>query len=157
MAQSAEPRQFERAVYALADALDQAADLIDYGRRRHFLQTWCLDSATWAELASQVKPSMQTKQPAGLCDRKRQTASILVWTRITQGEHVYAPRPLLGALPRELQARWKYDTHALVSRLRLGTATLPQLALKRVLDSYADALAARIDDGDSCHLAEVFG
>jgi len=70
---------------------------------------------------------------------------MVVWARITHGEHLFAPRPIEDEQPPAVRRAW---------RLRRGTTWFhfqtdrpkPHYAdLKRLLDAYADQLAARID------------
>jgi hypothetical protein len=65
-----------------------------------------------------------------------------------QGERLYTPHPIRDALPPEQQAAWK-PYMPTSRRLRHCRATRPELAMKNVLDSCADLLAARIDLGEA--------
>ncbi len=141
-----DPQQFDAALHALADELDATADLVDYRQRRDALRTWSLDPDTWQQLTSRLPPTPGPIRP-DLGDRKRQVASMVVWARITHGEHLFAPRPIEDEQPPAVRRAW---------RLRRGTTWFhfqtdrpkPHYAdLKRLLDAYADQLAARIDGG----------
>lgn len=81
---------FLDAVHALADELDAAADagqLIDYNRRRTALADWLIPDPDWQHIAAQLR----RRDRADYGERKRNTASALIWTKITQGEHLFAP------------------------------------------------------------------
>ena len=86
-----DPAQFRLAVHALARQLSTTPGLINYKHRRDALQDWYLNPATWQDIISQLPPTKGPFQPE-LSDCKRQFASEAVWTRITQGEHLLAPR-----------------------------------------------------------------
>jgi hypothetical protein len=79
---------FTAALDALADELDTAAALTDYARRREALATWTIPPADWTTLITGLKPQSRA---AIWGDRKRRTASVLLWMHITEGEHRLAP------------------------------------------------------------------
>jgi hypothetical protein len=143
-----EPREFETALHNLANELDSAQHLIDYQRRREVLRGWCLDHDTWEHLLSRLPPRAMYTSRIELGDRKRQTASILVWARVTQGEHVLAPHPIRDQLPPKVRDAWRLSAYATWARFQKGQARHHERDLKRVLDQYADALAACIDRSD---------
>jgi TniQ len=143
--QSPEPRQFEAALHRLADELDSAPRLINYQRRREALRDWCIDPETWQLLISELDTLHKYASRLQLGDRKRQTASILVWARVTQGAHILAPHPILDSLPADLRSAWRHTDTATWARLKEGKAGHHERSLKRILDSYADTLAVRID------------
>ncbi len=88
-----DPRSFETALSSLTREPDSpAAPLVNYQRRRHALQTWCIDEDAWSQLVGPLPPVPGPHQPE-LGDRKRQIASIYVWAQVTSGEHYFAPRP----------------------------------------------------------------
>jgi hypothetical protein len=140
-------RQFEAALHRVADELGSAANLVNYRCRRQALRGWCIDPDTWQLIISQLStPQMYTSR-LQLGDRKRQTASILVWARVTQGEHVLAPHPIRDSLPADLRDAWRLTDYATWARFQKGEARHHERDLKRVLDNYADTLAASIDRG----------
>ena len=96
-----DPQGFETALSGLARELDSpATPLVNYQRRRHALQTWCIDEDAWDQLAGRLPPVPGPHQPE-LGDRKRQIASIYVWVQVTSGEHYFAPRPIEAAQPHK--------------------------------------------------------
>jgi hypothetical protein len=78
---------FIDAVHTLADALDLPDHLVDYQRRRTVLAHWHIPTADWQTITAQVHRGRHTD----LGDRKRNSASALVWTTVTSGEHLFAP------------------------------------------------------------------
>lgn len=97
--------QFDTALHHLADELDASPNLIDYRRRRDALRDWCIDPDTWQALTGQLPATWPHGLQPALGDRERQTASIIVWARITQGEHLFAPTPSATSNPRNSKAR----------------------------------------------------
>jgi hypothetical protein len=71
----------------------------------------------------------------------------LVWARVTQGEHVLAPHPIRDSLPADLRDAWRLTDYATWARCQKGEARHHERDLKRILDNYADTLAASIDRG----------
>jgi hypothetical protein len=142
---SPEPTQFETALRKLADELDSAPHLIDYKRRREALNCWCIEPGTWQLLLKRLRSNSKTARRMELGDRKRQTASILVWARVTQGEHTLAPHPIRDRLPPAAQKAWRWSAADAWSRFQTGRASGSELDLKGILDQYADTLASRID------------
>ena len=100
-----DPGEFQTALRQLADELDSAPHLINYQRRREALSYWCIDPATWQQLLNRLGDTHVGQM--GLGDHKRQAASIFVWARVTQGEHLLAPAPILDQLPPEVQKAWR--------------------------------------------------
>jgi hypothetical protein len=85
-----DPAEFRLAVHALARQLSATPELINYKHRRDALRRWCIDPAAWQDI-SQLPPTKGPFQPE-LSDCKRQFASEAIWARVTQGEHLLAPR-----------------------------------------------------------------
>jgi hypothetical protein len=130
-------------VHALARQLSATPDLINYKHRRDALHDWCIDPATWQDIISQIPPTKGPFQPE-LSDCKRQFASEAVWARVTQGEHVLAPRIIENQAshgdPTWHRRRGNMWHFYLVSPPKPHYA-----ALKGILNAYADNLAAAID------------
>jgi hypothetical protein len=79
-----------------------------------------------------------------LSDCKRQFASEAVWTRITQGEHVLAPRIIEGQSSGG-DATW-HRRRGNMWHFYLADPPKPHYAaLKQILHAHADRLAATID------------
>jgi hypothetical protein len=81
-------------------------------------------------------------------------ASVLVWTRVTHGEHFFAPLVL-----EEQHRSGRRRLASLASRVarggRVGRPEYHYAMLMTALDAYADQLAARIDAGESAELAGI--
>jgi hypothetical protein len=74
-------------------------------RHRPGLQEWALSTGTWETLVSDLPPIPGPIHPV-IDDRKRQDTSIFVWTQVTCGEHLFAPRPIEAAQPPHIQREW---------------------------------------------------
>jgi hypothetical protein len=122
-----DPAGFDSALHALAGELDAAPALINYRHRRTALLDWYLAGTDWQELIIRLPPTPGPVQPV-LDDRRRQDASNLVWTRVTQGEHLFAPRPLQALQPAAVQEHWEQRRHT----------TWHQLTRQKPLQHYAD-------------------
>jgi hypothetical protein len=144
--ESADPRQLDAALHDLADDLDAAPRLIDYRRRREALRGWCLPSETWQLLCAEL-PLPDSHARPDLGDRKRQTASILAWVRVTQGDPLLAPHPIRDQQPDEVQKSWRNSTIKVHARFKAGGASAHEIDLRQVLHRYADAIAKAIDHG----------
>jgi TniQ len=138
------------ALHALAAELDAtpAIDLIDYDRRRDALRAWSFPADDWHELATDLRrrQGASARASTGWGERKRQVASVLVWARVTQGDHLFAP------LARQAgQASGRNELAYLVQQaIRWSRSGRPEhhyVALRAALNDYADRLAARIDSG----------
>lgn len=82
---------FERSVESVASQLDWDADRVHYGRRRELLSSWQVPAGDWAELCRDPEQFGQ-----GATSPTRDTATVLIWTHVTQGDHLHSP--MLGAL-----------------------------------------------------------
>ncbi|MGA5602003.1 hypothetical protein ACPCUF_13305 [Streptomyces griseoincarnatus] len=143
----ADPLEFDRVFRALASDLQSARQpLVDRRRRREALQEWILGIDAWNALVSELPPTL-VQFRTRTDDRKRQNASVFVWTLVTRGEHLFAPRPLEAAQPTEIQQQWaarRNTTWFPFSR----PDPLPHYAdFRRVLATYARRLARDIDSG----------
>jgi len=141
-----DPRAFDAALHALADELNAATNLIDYQRRRDALRTWCLDTDTWQQLTSRLPLTPGPIQP-DLGDRKRQCASVVVWARITQGEHLFAPHPIEEEQPPAVRRAWRLRRDTTWFLFQTDRPKRHYADLRKLLDAYADQLAERIDAG----------
>lgn len=135
---------FNTALKALARDLDASATpLVNYQRRRQALHTWCISEDNWAKITARLPSSPGPQQP-DLGDRKRQVASVYVWTRVTSGEHIFAPRPIETTQPPNPwyhQSQWT----AVWKMLDQGHPGTHYPSLKAELDDLATSLAKTID------------
>jgi hypothetical protein len=130
-------------VHALARQLSATPELINYKHRRDALRRWCTGPAAWQGIISQLPPTKGPFQPE-LSDCKRQFASEAIWARITQGEHLLAPRIIENRLSagdptwhRRRDNMWHFY---------LATPAKPHYAaLRKIINAHADDLAAIID------------
>ncbi|MCX4745190.1 TniQ family protein [Kitasatospora sp. NBC_01287] len=136
--------EFENALRDLAIGLDATvAWLVDYQHRREALKDWHLDQRTWDDLTASI-PQTGTVEPR-YDDLKRHVASIFVWTRITQGEHLFAPRPLETAQAIRTRQYWETRRNTMWSLLANPGVSPHFTLLGEALTEYADRLAATID------------
>jgi TniQ len=138
------PRGLESALTALARELDDpATPLVNYQHRRQTPQDWRIDEGTWAGLVGQL-PRVPGPQPeAGA--RKRQTASIYVWTLVTSGEHHFAPRAIEATQPPEVQEAWAPRRNTIWSLMRKDRPGPHYASLIAELSGLATSLAKNID------------
>ena len=138
-----DPAEFRLAVHALARQLSTTPGLINYKHRRDTLQDWCIDPAAWQNIISQLPP---TKGPfqAELSDCKRQFASEAIWARITQGEHLLAPRIIEGQFSAG-DPTWDRRRDNMWHFYLASPAKPHYAALKEILNAYAENLATAID------------
>jgi hypothetical protein len=146
------------ALEALAAELDAipAGGLTDYGHRRDALRAWSIPRDDWQELATALRRRQKTTAQllTDWGESKRLAASVLVWTRVTHGEHFFAPLVL-----EEQRRSGRRQLASLASRVargsRVGRPEYHHVMLMTALDAYADQLAARIDAGESAELADI--
>src|SRR5260370_22155414 len=144
------PAEFRLAVHALARQLSPTPGLINYKHRRDALQDWCIDPGTWQDIISQLPPAKGPFQPE-LSDCKRQFASEAVWARITQGEHLLAPRIIEDQLSAA-DPTWHRRRDSMWHAYSAIPPTPHYAALRKILNAYAGNLAAIID-----HQSAEFG
>ncbi|HVB41331.1 MAG TPA: TniQ family protein [Streptosporangiaceae bacterium] len=137
------PAEFHLAVHALTRQLSATPGLINYKHRRDALQDWCIDPATWQDIISQLPPTKGPFQPE-LSDCKRQFATEAVWVRITQGEHVLAPRIIEHEVTSG-DPTWRKRRDNMWHFYNASPPKPHYAALKAILNAYADNLAAAID------------
>jgi TniQ len=146
--------EFEAAIGALAGMLDTEAALTDYGSRRQALRGWVISPAEWSQVTAGLPAHSESHADWG--DRKRMLASVWVWTRVTGGEHLFAPAVMADpAAPRSQQPGGR-------DRLTYIDLRWPHLAtgarghyseLRQRLNDYADELAASIDSNHNGFLS----
>jgi hypothetical protein len=137
---------FDTALDALANALHTAVHRIDYGARRDALVTWSLDVDCWQDMTSDIVRIYRGKGYGQIdwADRKRLLASVWIWTRVTDGEHHFAPlvrprpdRPKPGGdLSNYVHSLWPF--------MNAGSGHYAEL--RPLLNAYADGLARLVDD-----------
>jgi TniQ len=144
-----DPAEFRLAVHALARQLSTTPGLVNYKNRRDALQDWCIGTATWQDIITQLPPTKGPFQPE-LSDCKRQFASEAVWARITQGEHLLAPRIIEGQLSAG-DPTWDRRRDNMWHFYLASPAKPHYAALKEILNAYAESLATAID-GQTSHV-----
>jgi hypothetical protein len=138
--------EFEAAIDALAGMLDTAAARTDYGSRRHALRGWVISPGQWNQLTAGLPAHREAHADWG--ERKRMLASVWVWTRVTGGEHLFAPAVMADpAAPRSQQPGGRDRLNYIDLRWpHLATGTRGHYSeLRQRLNDYADELAASID------------
>ena len=139
------PLGFETALTAITRELDDpATPLVNYQHRRRALENWSIDKDTWTALAGRLPPVPGPQQPE-LGDRKRQIASVYVWTQVTPGEHYFAPRPVEAAQPPEVQEAWKERRNTIWHLMHRTPPGPHYTSLKAELDTIATSLARTTD------------
>jgi hypothetical protein len=134
---------FRFAVHALAQQLNSTSGLIDYRYRREALKAWFIDPETWQDIIDRLPPTKGPFRPE-ISDCKRQFASEVVWARITQGEHILAPRIIEDQLSH-LDPTW-HRRRCNMWHFYLADAAKPHYAdLREILNAHADSLATAID------------
>ncbi len=139
----ADPSGFQTALHSLTAELDTTPRKVNYQQRREWLRDWALPGEAWQILTSRLPPIPGHIQP-GLGDLKRQLASIYVWVRLTQGEHLFAPRPIEAIQFPELQNAWKLRRNTIWHHFQTSRPLRHYADLKRLLDEYGDQLAGQI-------------
>ncbi|MEU3567061.1 TniQ family protein [Kitasatospora sp. NPDC036755] len=133
-------RDFEHRVDQIACRLDDDQARVDYTRRRTALTHWQLPAEQWAALFGDLSPRF----PRMAGEEGRLTATVLVWTDITQAEYTHSP--VLAGL-REAGA----DSSRLVDNIAQTYTPVNQkagrLLLRRRITAYADRLAQLLDHG----------
>jgi len=138
---------FDTALDALANALHTADHRIDYGARRDALVTWSLDVDTWRDMTIDIVRTYRGKGYAQIdwADRKRLLASVWIWTRVTEGEHHFAP--LIRPRPDRPKPGSDLSTyvHSLWPFMNAACGHDHYAELRPRLDHYADERARHID------------
>jgi TniQ len=140
------PARFAAALHDLAQYLDTAPNPINYRRRRTALQGWSLSPDTWHSIIINLPPVSRGIKPV-LDDRKRQEASAFVWARVTQGEPLFAPRPIEAEQSEDVRLVWIRRRSSTWAKLMQPSPVGHYSALRTLLTQYADQLAKQIDSG----------
>jgi len=138
-----DPAEFRLAVHALARQLSATPGLTNYKHRRDTLRNWCIDPETWQDIISQLPPTKGPFQPE-LSDCKRQFASEAVWARVTQGEHLLAPRIIENQMSAG-DPTWHRRRDNMWHFYNASPAKPHYAALRKTLNAHAEHLAAIID------------
>ena len=141
-----DPRTFEDALLALADELDAAPHPVNYQQRRTALNNWALSAEQWHDIVIRLLPIPGPNQPA-LGDLKRQCASQVVWSHATQGEHLFAPRPIEATQPPHVQRAWQARRNTIWHQFHTNRPLRHYADLRRLLAEHAYRLASHIDAG----------
>lgn len=141
------------ALHTLADQLDAAArdpdGLVDYHRRRTALARWRIPPDDWQQITDQLRRRDRDLRPFDRSDygeRKRNSASALIWIKLTCGEHMFAPH---RQSPTEYRPGSVEDWGLAIDRTwwrvhhDLPGRHYPDL--DRICAEYATRLAERID------------
>ncbi|NUK83651.1 TniQ family protein [Streptomyces lunaelactis] len=127
---------FEEAVEQIARDLDQQMNSVDYANRRQMMATWPLPVDDWLALSVDLPKlgRMRAKADPAI-------GSILVWSEVTQGEHLHSP---------DVAELREQGGNARMLARRAGeyyAATLrgSRLRLRQRLRLYANRLAAACD------------
>ncbi|MBT2427593.1 TniQ family protein [Streptomyces sp. ISL-112] len=141
------PLELDRALRALASELQSPRQPpVDYWRRRQALHEWVLNIDTWNDLVSKLPPTLLRYRTL-TNERKRQDASVFIWTLITRGEHLFAPRPLEAAQPAEIQQQWAGRRNTAWFQFSRPDPLGHYADLRHILAKYAQQLARNIDSG----------
>jgi hypothetical protein len=142
--------EFDAAIDTLASMLDSTAAPTDYGRRRHALRNWVISPGQWDQLTAGLPSRSESRADWG--ERKQMLASAWIWTRVTGGEHLFAPAVMTDpAAPRSQRPGGR-------SRLNYIDLRWPHLTaeprghyseLRQRLNDYAAQLTANIDTSHS--------
>ncbi|TXS77723.1 TniQ family protein [Streptomyces sp. sk2.1] len=141
------PLEVDKALRALASELQSRRQPpVDYWHRRQALHEWVLSIDSWEALVKEL-PSVRTQTRTRTDDRKRQDASVFIWTLVTRGEHLFAPRPLEAAQPTEIQQQWAARRNTAWFQFSRPDPLRHYADLRYVLAKYAQQLAREIDAG----------
>ncbi|WP_405460667.1 hypothetical protein [Streptomyces globisporus] len=121
---------------------------MDYRRRRQALHEWVLSIDTWNDLVSKLPPTLLRYRTL-TNDRKRQDASVFIWTLVTRGEHLFAPRPLEAAQPDEVRQQWAGRRNTTWFQFSRPDPLGHYADLRHILAKYAQRLERDIDSGFS--------
>ncbi|MEU9302328.1 TniQ family protein [Streptomyces sp. NPDC048269] len=140
-----DPTQLDAALRELASGLGSHPHmLVDYRQRREALQDWALDRTTWIALINKMPPLPGSIRP-DFDDRKRQEASVFIWTQVTQGEHLFAPRTIAARQPSDVRRRWAQRRSTTWFQLIRPDPLRHYADLRKVLSDYARQLTGDID------------
>lgn len=127
--------RFQEAVEEIAHEVEQAPTRTDFARRRHRLAHWEVPSDHWLDLTHDLR--RQLKEP-----RYRKVGSVIVWTRTTEGDHLFSPLIRADGTGARLP-----DATAIVTLLDNCSAARQggRSVLRDRLERYAVQITARCD------------
>jgi hypothetical protein len=118
---------------------------VNYGRRRRAFADWTIEPADWQAIIDELREASNSTQRRLIDwgERKRNTASALVWIHATQAEHLFAPhRHSPGARPGSVQDRGLSIDRAW---WRANQPGRHYAELKRACNELAGRLTAQLD------------
>lgn len=127
--------QFQEAVEAIAHEIEQDPARIDFAHRRQRMAQWDIPIGDWRDLTRDLR--LQVTEP-----RHRRAGSVIVWTRATDGDHLFCPLVRAEGIGERLP-----DTKAVLRQASkyFTRQTSGHVALQGRLERYADQVAARCD------------
>lgn len=137
--------RFATALHDLALHLGTTQQKTNYGARRLALADWLMPDDDWRSLVDQLHQTSNSTQKlrSDWGERKRNTASAMVWTHATQGEHLFAPhRHSPGAKLGTVADRGLSIDRAWWRAKQPGRH---YAELKRLCNELADTITAKID------------
>jgi hypothetical protein len=138
------PERRARGDFQRRATIEATPQPIDYHRRRTALRDWCIDPASWTTIVDQLSGHSRGQHP-DLGDRQRDCASIIVWSRITGSERLFAPHPIRDQQPTDIAEQWRQRAHDTFARVRDDTGHPRDAALNQILTAYAQWLIRAID------------
>jgi hypothetical protein len=107
-----------------------------------------MPQADWQELAAELSRRESPRDRARIDwgDHKRRIASVLVWMRVTQGEHLFAPLVVTASHTPAGRNILSRSVQQACHHIGTGQAGPHYIDLTDALGAYADLLAGRIDN-----------
>ncbi|OLZ73393.1 hypothetical protein AV521_04760 [Streptomyces sp. IMTB 2501] len=129
--------EFEASVERIAAELDNNPRRVNYARRRRAMATWQMPLRDWTDVCSGIAKlgRLAARQDPAL-------ATVLVWTEVTQAEHLNCPLLSTPSLTRQDRTRLLDNVAQFLTPAHQKGG---RLELRRRLDAYAARLAARCD------------
>ncbi|MGW1052629.1 TniQ family protein [Streptomyces sp. NPDC001118] len=126
--------QFQEAVEAIARELEREPVRIDFARRRQYLANWEISDGIWLDLTRNL--SLLAGEP-----RHRKAGSVFVWSRVTEGDHLFCPLVRTGGTgARRADARTVLrQTYTYFGKQG------EYISLRRRLMEYSEQIARRCD------------
>ncbi|MDX3078511.1 hypothetical protein [Streptomyces sp. MI02-7b] len=139
-----DPFAFDDAVESIARILDELPDPVDYHHRRAQLTDWTLSQAAWEEIHTQLPVPRSRRHVPQLNACKRQCASTLIWTTVTQSERCLAPVIPDTQQNTDFHEVWRNRGGPLYHQFTQARG--PYYAtLRALLNEYASDLTLKID------------